>query len=338
LTTVIASLGPLVLIAAGAPSQRPDVRAALDAIRTLDVTDLVFLSVVVVAIGFALQPFQFGLTQVLEGYWGVHPAAARAMTRSTRAHYLHRRSVIQTYEEAARDSKALNLKLRAVRERRARVERSASVTDRLLDKLNDHERRLIEERMPHLVAMQEASRWLARYPDSPNDLMPTRLGNVLRKHERVAGAPYGLDAVTTAAYLAQVADQTVRDYYDDSRNSLDIAVRMVLVWGLTSAVTFGFLWRYDGWLLVPATASALSYMSYRGAVAAAERYGESLKVLVALGRIALYNELRIDLPPTSEQEVIRNQELKFHLSGQRGRIRYVTDDKQARVDGRHGYL
>ena len=53
-------------------------------------------------------------------------------------------------------------------------------------------------------------------------MMPTRLGNMLRRYEILAGAPYELDAPTVLPSLALVAPPGHLDYLNDQRSALHL--------------------------------------------------------------------------------------------------------------------
>ena len=159
--------------------------------------------------------------------------------------------------------------------------------------------------------------------------MPTRLGNVLRRYERLAGQPYGLEAIGAASILAQVAPKVVRDYYDDMRTDMDQATSLVAAWTFVAGSSFFLLWRHGPWLIVPALATLLAYGSYRSAVAAAEGFGEALMALVSLGRWSLYDALHVELPPDSTVERDTNALLNSQLSGDWVKIRYRVSGERA---------
>jgi hypothetical protein len=46
----------------------------------------------------------------------------------------------------------------------------------------------------------------------------------------------------------------------------------------------------------------LAYLSYRGSVVAGRHYGSALNTLINLDRFALYKQLHLKLPATSEEE------------------------------------
>ena len=100
---------------------------------------------------------------------------------------------------------------------------------------------------------------------SLGQMMPTRLGNVLRYYERKAGAPYGLDAVQVMPYLSRIASSEDLAYVNDQRSSLDLAVRLCLTSLLAAALWVLFFWWHGLWLLVTIVPLAIAYLSYRGA-------------------------------------------------------------------------
>jgi len=89
-----------------------------------------------------------------------------------------------------------------------------------------------------------------------------------------------LEALDAVPRLMAVAPTEQVAHVNDARSDLDLAVRFVVAWLLVAVVTFVLLWPYGPWLLIPMAAYALAWISYRGAVHAANEYGLSLQVLV----------------------------------------------------------
>ena len=62
---------PVLLLAAGAPAQRPDIGLFARHLHNgLNIGTLALFSVLVFIAGVTVHPLQFGLAQILEGYWG----------------------------------------------------------------------------------------------------------------------------------------------------------------------------------------------------------------------------------------------------------------------------
>jgi hypothetical protein len=89
LPTIVLVLFVLGLLWSGAPAHAPELDRVVDKINGLGSADAVLLVVGVVAAGLLLQPFQFALIRLLEGYWGgtraaellAAPALSRQKTR-----------------------------------------------------------------------------------------------------------------------------------------------------------------------------------------------------------------------------------------------------------------
>jgi len=56
------------------------------------------------------------------------------------------------------------------------------------------------------------------FPEGANAFMPTRLGNVLRRYEQLAGAPLGLQAVDLVPQLTLMAQDKDVQYLNDQRS------------------------------------------------------------------------------------------------------------------------
>jgi hypothetical protein len=316
-TTVLAALPITAVIAAGAPERRPTVERAARALQSINDLSLVgaatavfVIAVLLLGVGLALQPLQFGWTQVLEGYWG-KGRLARSLARASTLGHL----------ETVRGLEV------AIWHTQERVETADNELDRLAADLSDAagdesvEARIAEESwnvrrasVPARIHMQECSRLRQNYPVDKSDLMPTKLGNRLRRFERLAGAPYGFESVTSAGIVVQTVDETLREYYDDTRTELDLAARMTLLWVVDTIILTLLLWQHDFWLLAPLATCLLAIASYRGCLAAAEAFGEALQTLFVLGRSDFYRRVGWTLNAPRHIEVERNRRLCDELS------------------------
>ena len=127
-------------------------------------------------------------------------------------------------------------------------------------------------------------------------MMPTRLGNVLRRYEDNAGQQYGLDIIRIAPHLNLVALPGHREYVDDCRKGLDLGVRLCFLFAFATALSVVLLFRDGGWLLLALAPYCISYLAYRGAASSAHAYGTALLTLVDLDRFALYEQLHVPAP------------------------------------------
>lgn len=163
---------------------------------------------------------------------------------------------------------------------------------------------------------------LARlYPEDTVDLLPTRLGNVLRAAERRAGQHYGFTSpVEILPRIYPYISATLSETMSDARDELDISCRMCAVlWVLAmlSAVVFaadGAVAATGGALLViPAVAVLIGIMSYRAAVRSAEDYGRFLYYVFDLHRRDLIRALGYEPPRSPEAEFRLIQEITAWL-------------------------
>jgi hypothetical protein len=320
--SLVITLLPIGLVTAGAPSRRPKLATVIDAMRGAKLAEFGLLAIIVVVIGLAIQPLQFALTQLLEGYWGSSAPGQLAMVRSTRRHLERYLRLEERANAAGWSVDDFDQDLRLLEDREYVLRDARALPRQLADILSEKRRRSLHEALPDRVAAQEFSRKKDKYPADPADLMPTRLGNMLRRHERLAGSSYGLDVVYVASALAQVTNETVRDYHDDARSELDLSTRMILVWTLSTMISVALLWQYDVWLLLPLSTSLLAWLAYRAAIASAEAYGEALTVLVSLGRKPLYDALGIGPPQSSAEEKWRNAEIVKQIRGDEADLNY----------------
>ena len=278
-----------VLLSSGVPYRPPDPASVVHAVSHVSLADVVALIILSVGLGLVLHPLQFALVQFLEGYWGTGSVAQRARSARMWRHW----------------------------QRLVALRKQSSDYEHQLKQLPDDENP--RERIAIVSRSTEADRLSSDQPEEPDLIMPTRLGNVLRYYESAAGAPYNLDAVQVMPYLARVASAEDMDYVNDQRSTLDLAVRLSLVSTIAFFFSLSLLWRYGLWLLIAVVPYALAFLSYRGAVVAADAYGQAFAVVIALNRFALYERMHLRLPTNMTEERNRNEVL--------GRILAFSDNE-----------
>ncbi len=286
LPSVLLVVWILLLVSSGAWAGRPNIERAFDTLAGLGIGQIAALVLASLLAGLVLHPLQFAFVQLLEGYWGLAPALQQARQRRIWHHYRRLKSLRDT-------ATASVVELGSLEER---IKKS-----RLTDDVS-------KRRQLHLAStIAEADRVTEDLPAALTEVMPTRLGNVLRCYERKAGAPYGLDAVRVLPYLSRVAQPGDMEYVNDQRSQLDLAVRMTVTSLLACGLGVLFLGRHGLWLLVALLPYSAAYLSYRGAVVAAAEYGRSLAVVIALNRFALYERLRVTVPEDTRDEREKNE-------------------------------
>jgi hypothetical protein len=265
----------------------PDWSLAARTLSDVGLGGAALLAAVSLALSFALHPLQFGMVQALEGYWGSHHLTRQIMVARTLHH-------------------------RRMRSRLRRLGRAARAELLALDADADNPgpeavRAVIEER--------EATRLQRRYPADLANIMPTRLGNMLRRYEQESGAQYGLPILGVAPHLSLVAPPEHAAYIADQRTELDRAVRLCWLSGIAAVVTVVFLWRANWWLLLAAVPYGAAYLFYRGAVIVAAEYGTAVATVLDLNRFTLYERLGLSRPRNSGAEYARNLKLRQLLRG-----------------------
>lgn len=263
-----------VLINSGAWTESPDWDSAFRTLAEIRLGDAALITVLSIALGIVLHPVQFSLVQVLEGYWGLGRFGVGLRMALTSGHQ-NRFLNLFNVKDVAHMHKPGN-----------------DQATTWLQTLED-----------------EATRLLGRYPPTKRQVMPTRLGNVLRRYEAQAGNPYGLNGPVVVPYLASVAPPEQLVYLNDQRSMLDLAVRTCITGWLAFGSSVAFLWNDGGWLLVALVPYAAAYLCYCGAVTAAEIYGIALCSLVALNRFALYERLHLKRVDTNKDELAQNKGL-----------------------------
>jgi hypothetical protein len=268
------------LIASGAPRISPSAEALVQAVHAANFATWFLLGLTVITVGMIVHPFQFAMTQLLEGYWGSRPTATHLMYTRAALHLHHRRRLDVGAFESTETVSAL--------------EYEASMTDEDEEPAPEVPWLSVSEQA-RLEANLESGEYftaLSSYPDDEFRTLPTRLGNTLRSYEDSIGEPYGLNVIAVVPHLMLIADRSHVDYVNDARGDLDLSIRFVFSWLVLACVSFWLVWPHGAWMLVPIASYGAAWIAYRGAVAAAHEYGTALRVLVDLNYHKLAERLR----------------------------------------------
>jgi hypothetical protein len=233
----------------------------------LQIALLVGVFCVIVASAFVVQRFDLPVLRFLEGYW--HPWLRPL-----------RRWLI------AREAK-----------------RSQQISDRwqTLKRLNPAQ--LTAEQRDELIQLD----WQQLYLPLENQLMPTRLGNILRVAEQRPLEKYGLDAIVCWSRLWLLLPDAVKKDLQEARADLNTAVRIWL-WSLLF-----ILWTIWAWWAAPVGIISAIFAYYYWAVDAARNYGELIEATFDLHRHLLYQSLRWNLPPDPNEERRVGRQLTQYL-------------------------
>lgn len=295
---------------------------ALRAAENLSLGGIVALLAGALLLGLVLHPFQFSMTQFLEGYWG-HSCIGLGLARWRIMHY---RRVARALDDVVKEAnKTWRCDVEADRRQMspARFDREDAQLRRRND-LRHLDARRGDEMLADYLRAEATLAARGQYPEAGRRMMSTRLGNVLRRYEDKAGLRYGLDIFSVAPHLNLVAVEEHREYVDDCRKGLDLGVRLCVLFALATVLSVGLLIGDGAWLLLALAPYCVSYLSYRGAISSAHAYGTALLTLVDLNRFALYDQLHVSSPSSAAVERRRNAQLLQLLSGEQpASLRYT---------------
>jgi hypothetical protein len=253
------------LVVADAPRSQVNGTTAVNAARAIGTGGAIAVAVVAVAISVTLQPLQFRMVQLMEGYW---PIGRRGLIFRFFVGIQRRR-----YERC--QSKLTHPGSGSAAGRRAAEERISNALNRLTE----------------------------RFP-SPDRLLPTGLGNVLRSAEDRVGARYGIESVTIWPRLFPLLPAELQASIEDEVIQLDVSVRLAVTWLGTATVSsvllvsdLEHLVRNPGWVLIVALLWLLAWLSYLAAIESAIAHGIDIEVAIDLHRHLVVDAMR--LPSTT---------------------------------------
>lgn len=263
----------------------------LAAIGGASLADVVLLVLIIVVSTMLTQAFSFESIRALEGYWGTSDRLDRLAARRCRAHESRRSKLHQRYGELKLAAWADVEKAMAGHRPRFSTSMIGRLKQRVtgersLRKINSDQRRLVDNldweakvSVDVLRRLRNVEGHLADYPRDASRVMPTKLGNVLRRYEVETGAD-DVEGLVERAYPE--LPFALQLSHDEQRARLDLYCSMVFVlWlcALVAVARFGW-WAWPYSLTLAALALAGSHVAYRAAVASARYYG-SLLVMIA---------------------------------------------------------
>lgn len=161
-----------------------------------------------------------------------------------------------------------------------------------------------------------AAQELARhFPPDAEQLLPTRFGNVVRSFERHPRSRYGLDGVTIWPRIEMLLADSEREVIQEGETDVALFINAMLFLPLVGmaflvdAIADGLDFpRCLLYVLPPVVAFVAAWGAYRGAVAAASRWGQPVRAAFDLHRLELYKRLGVKVPtsPSGERETARS--------------------------------
>lgn len=287
-------------------------RRAARSIGQISLGGGLLLFAAVVLFTMVTQAFAFEAIRVFEGYWGTSRAIEWIADR--RCNYFRRKlKQLETKIERINDTAWQWIEKGLAEERKAQIMRGepVEITEDMAFILEAQfkgnlahrgptaeEARVLDRFMdsgeweanvpPHLIRrLNNATKHLRDFPVERN-VLPTRLGNVLRHYEDDTSIQ------VIESYVEEHFDRlpaSLQITHDQRRSRLDLYCAMVVVISLTTTLAVGVLWGVDQYALIAAGLGVAGVsLNYRAAVASARAYGS---VLVALVKWAEANDTRV---------------------------------------------
>jgi hypothetical protein len=254
--------------------------------------------------GLVLSALQTPLYRVLEGYRGMPPRMRqwRINRHIERKHWLDKR--LQFARLALRTANGSRREGDAPELAKLRADAALSKTPEVKGDLSPVTISLLAERC-------------RRYPVADGQVLPTLLGNAIRRFEEYGYDRYRLDAVIMWNALVGVVPDSVRKRVDASRVGVDFFVCLIygqLILALCGVAALVAAPSHPvGPILAVTAPVALIPLWYRLAVEATDEWAAAFRGLVDIGRKPLADALGLVLPATLEQER-RMWELQCRLS------------------------
>jgi hypothetical protein len=258
-------------------------------------------------LGIILAAIQTPLYRLLEGYIGWEPP------RSAGARGL--RSPFGVLLQWSRDRQ---LRRKQVLRRRVELielsplEKTGSLRNELRVRLKEARADIRLERYRRRDAKRGAAQLgllreqLQRYPVDDIQVVPTRLGNAIRRLEEYGYDRYRLDSQIFWYHLNTVASEYARKQVDQARTTLDFLVSLLYGHVFVAILTAIGIWgtgTHDLALLtIVAALLTAAWIWYNISVIATDDWAAAVRSLVDLGRRPLAEALSLSMPMTLASE------------------------------------
>lgn len=144
------------------------------------------------------------------------------------------------------------------------------------------------------------------FPNEPEAVMPTRLGNILKNAEQYAYQRYDIDAVLLWPRLYTILPDSFIKMVESARASLDfmlVTSGLSALFALISGV-YLLVWQGEGWLFLLCFLGGLvvARLAYLSALDAAISYGQLIKSAFDVYKDDLIKQLGYELPKSLTEE------------------------------------
>jgi hypothetical protein len=255
--------------------------AAIDALSVE--TKAALLAAAAVVGGLVLNMLQTPLYRILEGYLGWPQFAFERRKDAHRSHkhrIIERISLIKSYRELTLEPGA-----------------------KLPAKFEAMPRRDMRRSAPQRALLREE---LRRYPVDDDQVLPTRLGNGIRRLEEYGWNRYRLDSQRLWSRLIAVVPEPVRKQVDSAQIGVDFFVCLLYGHVVVAVIAAAAVVAEQGYWPTLAAAVvlplALVPLWYRLAVSTTDQWAAAVQALVDLGRHPLATAYGLAMPDTLEEE------------------------------------
>ena len=164
-----------------------------------------------------------------------------------------------------------------------------------------------------------------RYPIDRRQVLPTRLGNAIRRFEEYPSDRYALDLITMWYALLAVVPEEVRRQVATSRAGVDFFICLIYGHVVVAVISVATLVAVPGHAVGPAVAFSVAglliFLWYQLAVTSTDEWAAAVRALVDVGRKPLAEALSLGLPPTLDSE-----RQMWDAASRLGRLPYASAD------------
>jgi hypothetical protein len=168
------------------------------------------------------------------------------------------------------------------------------------------------------------------YPRNIEDVLPTRVGNVMRAYERYPDVVYGMEAIVLWPRIFMIIPEEARSRIREGESlfqfdlnaliagSVSLVVYVMMVVVAVQSSHPNELWMALRWSFIPVISALLAWFGWSQLPNSAAERGEPIKAVFDLYRAVFAEALGLELPPTHEAERIMwelvSQRMTFRLS------------------------
>jgi hypothetical protein len=195
----------------------------------------------------------------------------------------------------------LELKRWRIKKVKKRLEKKKKRLEQLKIKYKDE--KMNEDELTEYARLDEE---LTNYPVQQSQLMPFRLGNIIRAAEEYSYIRYGLEIKVSWPRLWFILPQNTQKELSNARKLLDDRVQL-MIWGILFAI-FGFVNKFA--FLI---AAIVIFFAYRFMLFAARMYGQIIRATFDIYRFDLYRAMHWPIPDKPENEREIGMKLTLYL-------------------------